>query len=82
FSILNSQFSVLSFQFSVLNSQFSALSSQLSALNSQLKKFSVLIPLRGLFFLAARKNANKFAFFSRSASSVPFFHYICALEYI
>ena len=35
--------------------------------------FSVLIPLRGLFFLAARKNANKFAFFARSASSVPFF---------
>ena len=35
---------------------------------------SVLITLRGLFFLAARKNANKFAFFARSASSVPFFY--------
>ena len=34
--------------------------------------FSVLIPLRGLFFLAARHSANKFALCSRSAASVPF----------
>ena len=43
--------------------------------------FSVLILLCRLFLLAARKNANKFAFFSRSASSVPFI-FVSLRDYI
>ena len=46
------------------NSQFTIINYQLSIFNSQ------LIPLRGLFLLAAQHSANKFALCTRSAASV------------
>ncbi len=51
------------------NSQFTIINYQLSIFNSQ------LIPLRGLFLLAARHSANKFALCTRSAASVLSFQF-------
>ena len=49
--------------------------------NSQ-KSFSfplpVLILLRRLFFLAARKNVNKFTFSLAPHRQFRYFHYLCA----
>ena len=51
-------------QFTIHNSQFTIEDSQFTIHDSQ------LIPLRGLFLLAARHSANKFALCARSAASV------------
>ena len=44
---------------------------KLTVKSHKTQKFSVLTPLRGLFLLAARHSANKFALCSRSAASAP-----------